>query len=259
MISDEKKHRFGRQILFSGWGVNGQQKLGAAAVVQVGCGALGSTLAQLMVRAGVGRYAIIDGDAPDLTNLHRQCLFDETDVAAKTNKAEAAGAKLGLADPSVKIKAIPEVLTAANADEFLAGHDLVLDALDNMETRLIINDWCVKHRVPWIYGGVAAASGMSMTIIPGQGPCLRCLFPDPDAAEHAATTQAVGIINAAPVVIAALQATEAQKILIGSQDLVRDFRVLDLWSGDWQSFAVKRNEKCPCCGKGEFIFLEGEE
>jgi molybdopterin-synthase adenylyltransferase len=257
-MKEDKFARYQRQMIFSGWGEQGQERLSQAAVVQVGCGALGSTLAQCLVRAGVGRYTIIDKDVSEVSNLHRQFLFDERDAAGHRNKALIAAQKLRRADANVTIKAHAVALDATNADRLLRGHDLVLDALDNIETRYLINDWCVQNHVPWIYGGVAGSCGMTLAVIPGQGPCLRCLFPDPRACDGAPSPATHGVISTIPATVAALQATEAFKILIGSDAVIRDFRVIDLWSGNFQAFAIRRNPDCVCCGQHQFQFLGGK-
>ncbi len=242
--------RYDRQVLFSGLGEKGQAMLARASVVQVGCGALGSTNASCLVRAGVGTYTIIDRDTVEVSNLARQFLFDEDDVARHEKKALAAANKLGRANSAVKVTGIAEELNAGNVARLLAGHDLVMDATDNMEARLVINDWCVQNNVPWIYGGIAGSCGMTMAILPGKGPCLCCLFPDPDACAGALTTAIAGVINTAPALIAALQSTEAMKILTGSTEVITDFRLIDLWSGELQRIPVKRDPGCRCCGEG---------
>ena len=191
--------RFQRQIAFSEWGRPGQERLSRSSAVQAGCGALGSTIASCMVRAGIGRYTIVDRDKAELSNLHRQFLFNEADALEGRHKAAAAAERLARADSHAKIYSRPVELVAENADDILGGHDLVLDALDNMKTRYMVNDWCVKNGVPWIYGAVAGASGMLMPVLPEDGPCLRCLFPDTSAMNGAANTATEGIINTAPV------------------------------------------------------------
>lgn len=241
--------RYQRQIQFAGWGAEGQEKLRRAKVVQVGCGGLGSTLAQCMVRAGVGKITIIDRDVADMTNLHRQFLFDEDDVKNRAYKALAGAAKLKRADSGADVEGIVAEFSAASAD-LLRGHDLVLDGTDNMETRYIINDWCVKHHTPWVYGAVAGAAGMTMVILPGKGPCLRCLYPEADKAGDAESVESSGVINTAPAFVALLQATEAMKLLIGSPALIPDLRIIDLWSGDYQQISVRKDPECLCCGKG---------
>lgn len=253
MLSKKLQNRYHRQIIFPGLGEEGQAKLGQAKVVQVGCGGLGSTLAQSMVRAGVGKLTIIDPDTPDLTNLHRQSLFDEKDVKKKVKKVVAAENKLKAVNSNVKIKGIDTAFSASNADKLLSGHDLVLDGTDNMQTRFVINDWCVKNHIPWIYGGVLEAMGMTMVILPGKSPCLRCLFSETEPTQ---STGVAGIINTTPTLIAALQVTEAMKLILNSSDLVSDLRIIDLWSGDYQNIVIKRDPQCPCCVKRDFTFLE---
>lgn len=255
-MNRQQKKRYQRQMLFPEIGEKGQEALLKARVVQVGCGGLGSTLAQCMVRAGIKSYTIIDQDVSQIDNLHRQFLFDENDALRKSKKALAATRKLKKADSGVEVKGVARTLTSTNADRLLSGHDLVLDGLDNMDTRYLVNDWCVKNRVPWIYGGVVGGSGMVMVIIPGKGPCLRCLFPDPQAARSAPNTDTGGIINTLPAHVATIQATEAQKLLMKSPYLVRDLRLIDLWSGECQRLRILRNPECPCCAKKRFQFLE---
>lgn len=238
-------------------GEKGQEKLRGAKVAQVGCGGLGSTLAQCMVRAGVGKLTIIDQDAVELSNLHRQFLFDEDDVEKGALKAPVAAEKLRKADSGVEIHGIGAVFSSSNADELLSGHDLVLDGTDNMETRHVINDWCVKHHVPWIYGGVVASAGMTMVILPGKGPCLRCLYPESETkGKSAPSIENEGIINTLPAFVALLQATEAMKLLVGSPNLILELRIIDLWLGDYQQVSVEQNPQCPCCVRGEFDFLD---
>ncbi len=248
-----QNHRYHRQIIFPGLGEQGQAKLGRAKVVLVGCGGLGSTLAQCMVRAGVGKLTIIDNDTADITNLHRQFLFDEDDVKKKAEKAVIAEIKLRKADSGADISGIPEKFSASNAQNLLAGHDLVLDGTDNMQTRYIINDWCVKNGIPWIYGGILGATGMTMVILPGKGPCLRCLYSE--AEQTISPAEPPPVINTIPIFIASLQATEAIKLLTGSPDLIQDLRITDLWSGEYQQFPIKKDPKCICCGKQQFTFL----
>ncbi len=248
--------RYHRQIIFPGLGEQGQAKLGQAKVVQVGCGGLGSTLAQCMVRAGVGKLTIIDHDSPDITNLHRQFLFDEDDVEKKNKKAVIAEKKLKKADSGIDITGIPGKFSGSNAHKLLAGHDLVLDGTDNMLARYAINDWCIKNSIPWIYGGILGATGMTMVILPGKGPCLRCLYSETEQTINTSSADPRPVINTIPTFIASLQATEAIKLLTGSPDLIRDLRIVDLWSGEFQQITIEKDPQCVCCGKQQFTFLE---
>ncbi len=255
-MNEDQEKRFHRQMLFPGIGQDGQQKLLQAKVALVGCGGLGSTLAQCMGRSGIKKLTIIDNDVVDITNLHRQFMYNENDARQKTEKAGAAAKIVSEADSSVEVNGTAARLGRDNIDELLEGHDLILDGLDNMKTRYLLNDWCVKNNVPFIYGGVVGSSGMLMPVIPGDGPCLRCLFPDPEAAQAAPNTDIAGIINTLPAHVATIQATEAQKLLIGSKDLIRELQVMDIWTGDRQKLKINRAPKCKCCGKKKFEFLE---
>ncbi|MCP4110635.1 MAG: HesA/MoeB/ThiF family protein [Desulfobacteraceae bacterium] len=248
--------RYHRQIIFFGLGEQGQAKLGQAKVVQVGCGGLGSVLAQCMVRAGVGKLTIIDHDTPDITNLHRQFLFDEDDVGKKIGKAGIAEKKLKKADSGVEITGIPKKFSGSNAHELLAGHDLVLDGTDNMLARYAINDWCVKNNIPWIYGGIIGATGMTMVIVPGKTPCLCCLYSETEKTIKTSSAGPRPVINTIPAFIASLQATEAIKLLTDSSDLITDLRIADIWSGEFQQITVGKDPDCVCCGKQQFTFLE---
>lgn len=249
--------RYQRQAQFPDWGEKGQARLRRTKVVQVGCGGLGAMLAQGMVRSGVGRLTIIDRDVVDITNLHRQMLFDENDVREKAHKALAAEKKLKRINSEVTVKGIAEEFSAANAHSLLSDHDLVLDGTDNMEARFVINDWCVRNHVPWIYGGVIGATGMIMPILPGEGPCLRCLYPEADLSDkNIPSADEAGTISTIPAFIALLQVTEAIKLLIRSPDLMRAMWVADIWAGTYQHVSVEKNAQCACCGKRVFSFLE---
>jgi adenylyltransferase/sulfurtransferase len=255
-LTEGRKRRFERQIRFAPFGETGQEKLGEVAVVQVGCGGLGSTLAQCLVRAGVHRLTLIDNDYVDVTNLPRQFLYDEADAAQKVRKAAAAAEKLKAVDAKTEIVGIDATLSGENADDLLSGYDLVIDGTDNLRTRYVINDWCVKNNIVWIYGGISGATGMVMVVRPGDGPCFQCLYPRTNAAEK---TSPPPIINTLPAHVATIQVTEAVKILIGSDAVVRELRIIDLWTGECQPVTIEQDPECPCCGKGEFPFLRPRE
>jgi adenylyltransferase/sulfurtransferase len=242
--------RYAKQILLKDFGAEGQQKLAGASVLIVGCGALGSVQSQLLVRAGVGHVRIVDRDVPDIGNLHRQILFDEDDVQARSPKADVANRKLPKANSGVVIDSRVMEVTADNIDELISDVDLVQDATENFETRYVINDACVKSNKPWIYGGVIATSGMSMTIIPGQGPCLRCLFPQPPEEGTVPTMETEGVLSTAPVTVAALEVTEAIKLLTGTRPR-EGLLMLDVWTGSFQTVPVLRAKACPVCGRVE--------
>jgi len=247
--------RYSRQILFEKIGRDGQRKLGEGSVLVVGCGALGAAAASLLVRAGIGALRLVDRDVVDVSNLHRQILFDEADVAARLPKAEAAARKLRAIDSRCRIEGLVADVTPRNVERLLDGVGVVVDGLDNFETRYLINDACVSRGVPWIYGGVLGAVGVTMTVLPGDGPCLRCVFPEPPPPGTLPTCDTQGVIGPAPVAVAALEAVEVCKLLLGATDVRRELLFLDLWEGGCRGVKVSRAEHCPACGKRDFEFL----
>jgi molybdopterin/thiamine biosynthesis adenylyltransferase len=253
--SDE---RFSRQIVFEKIGAEGQRKLGAGTVLVVGCGALGAASAALLVRAGVGALRLVDRDVVELSNLHRQILFDEADAAARLPKAEAAARRLRAIDGSCRIEAHVADVTPRSIERLVAGANVVVDGLDNFESRYLLNDACLAAGVPWIYGGVLGAVGVTLTVLPGDGPCLRCVFPDPPPPGTLPTCETQGVIGPAPVVIGALQAVEACKLLLGAPDLRRELTFVDVWEGSLRAVRVERAAACPACGKRDFAFLRDE-
>ncbi len=252
----EDLDRYIRQITFHGLGKEGQRKLLASKVLLVGCGALGSAAAVSMVRSGIGHLTIVDQDIPELVNLHRQFLYDEENMKERIPKAVVAAQKLSRSNSQVKI--IPQVaeLRPENIERIAQGVHLVIDGTDNLATRYLINDWCVKNNIPWIYGGVIGASGMMMVIEPGKTACLRCLFPEPPAAGSLPSCETEGVLNPAPMLVGALEVIEAIKIIIGSDKVKTGLTNIDLWEHTFSTIAIKRNPHCPTCGKGQFEFLE---
>jgi molybdopterin-synthase adenylyltransferase len=252
--------RYARQILFPGIGEAGQRRLLAAKAAVIGCGALGSVIASHLVRAGVGRIVIADRDYIELNNLQRQSLFDEEDIARGLPKAVAAAEKLRRINSSLRIEALVTDVHFGNIEALIAGADVVLDGTDNFETRYLINDACLKYGIPWIYGGVIAARGMTMTILPGRTPCLRCLFPEPPPPGTAATCDTAGVLGPIVNVIASIEALEAMKLITGEGRLNDGLITIDLWENRFDRIASPaRAEGCPACGRGEYEFLTARE
>jgi adenylyltransferase/sulfurtransferase len=250
---------YSRQILFPGIGPQGQSKLQAVRVAVVGCGGTGSTIASLLVRAGVGFLRIIDRDYVETSNLARQCLFDETDAAEFLPKAVAAARKLSQGNSSVVIEPQVADLGPDNVEALLAGCCLIMDGTDNFETRYLINDFAVMKGLPWIYAAAVGSVGVTMNILPGETACLACMFPDsPRGALE--TCETAGILNAAVASVGALAAAEALKFLTGAKSQMR--RTLlseDLWWNDYAEIpAETARVNCTCCGKREFPHYCGE-
>ncbi|HEX2639438.1 MAG TPA: ThiF family adenylyltransferase, partial [Pyrinomonadaceae bacterium] len=174
--------RYSRQILFNGIGREGQEKLLKSRVLLVGCGALGASHAEMLSRAGVGRLRIVDRDFVEYTNLQRQTLFKESDAAERMPKAAAAKKRIAEINSEIEVEEIIADVNNSNVESLIDGCDLVLDGTDNFQIRYLVNDACVKHGKTWIYGAAVSSYGTTMTIIPGESPCLRCIFEDiPDA------------------------------------------------------------------------------
>jgi molybdopterin/thiamine biosynthesis adenylyltransferase len=250
--------RFSRQTRFAPLGVEGQQHLGASTAVIVGCGALGSIQAALLVRAGVGTLRIIDRDYVEESNLQRQLLYTESDARDGLPKAEAARRHLIQANSAVQIEARIADLNAADALEMLGGSDVILDGTDNFETRLLINDYAVRHNVPWFYGAAVGSYGIAMPVLPGDSACFRCLYPEPPSGAQP-TCETAGVLGPLTSLIGSLQAMEAIKVLSGRASAVRRtiFRA-DLWNGPLRETGMPaRDPDCPTCGRREFPFLDG--
>ncbi|MFC4776346.1 ThiF family adenylyltransferase [Paenibacillus sp. GCM10023252] len=254
-------NRYARQIRYAPIGERGQSALGGSSVAIVGAGALGSVIAQHLVRSGAGRVRIIDRDIVDWSNLQRQSLYDEEDVRRMLPKAEAAAVRLRAINSSITIESVIADVTPANAESLLSDVDLIIDGSDNFTVRYLLNDISIKHNIPWIYGGAVGASGMSMTIVPGETPCYRCIFPEQPAAGAADTCETAGVISPIVDVIGSLQATEALKLLSGNRQALHGtlFQV-DLWQGQWMPLQIKESRRadCPACGKHHYDYLSEE-
>jgi molybdopterin/thiamine biosynthesis adenylyltransferase len=259
---DPALRRYSRQVLFEPIGEQGQRRLRTSNVAIVGCGALGSVLANTLVRAGVGFVRLIDRDFIEINNLQRQVLFDEQDIADNLPKAEAAARKLRRINSAVEVEAIVTDVNATNVERLCADADLILDGTDNFETRFLINDLAVKHEQPWVYGACIAAEGLLMTVLPGQTPCLRCIWEDAPPPGMSPTCDTAGVLASVVNVVASLQALEAMKLLTGKRDaLTRGLITIDAWSGTFRTLdmqsALERGN-CPCCKQQRYEFLAGE-
>jgi molybdopterin/thiamine biosynthesis adenylyltransferase len=254
--------RYSRQVRFPGIGKDGQQKLLDSTVTLVGCGALGTVLANALVRAGVGHLRLIDRDFIETNNLQRQILFDEADVAANLPKAEAAARKLRVINSGVTIEPIVTDVDRTNILDLVRDADVILDGSDNFEVRYVINDAAVKLKKPWVYGGCIGSHGQTMTILPGETPCLRCVFEAAPAPGEAGTCETAGVLGPIVNIVASYQATEAFKILAGRLDTInRDLVYVDVWENVNRRIKIanlKGKVDCPCCGRGKFEWLEGE-
>ena len=251
--------RYSRQILFEGIGSEGQARLMASKAVLVGCGALGTVQASLLVRAGVGTLRIIDRDFVEESNLQRQILFDEEDVRALLPKAVAAEKKLRATNSLVRVEGVVEDLNASTVPRLLDGFDLILDATDNFDARFLLNDHAVKTGTPWIYGACVGSYGLTFPILPGETACLRCVFESAPPPGLSPTCDTAGVLGPIVGMVASLQAAEALKILTGHRERVtRRMAVMDVWEGRQDLIdQPPRDPGCPCCARREFSYLEG--
>jgi molybdopterin/thiamine biosynthesis adenylyltransferase len=256
-VSSEE--RYSRQILFRPIGAEGQKRLLGSRVAIVGCGATGSALAALLARAGVGTIRIIDRDYVEPSNLQRQLLFDESDAAESLPKAIAASRKITSFNSAIAVESRVADLTPGNIEELLHGAELILDGTDNFETRYLINDYAVSKSVPWIYAAAVASYGVTMTVLPGETACLACIFPDSPRGTFE-TCDTAGILNSAAASVAAIEATEALKLLVGDRaSLRRTLLSFDLWRNDRAEISTgKPHPDCRACGRRDFVHLAGE-
>jgi len=265
-VNAKLRERYSRQILFQPIGEAGQERLLQSRAVIIGCGALGSAVAGLLVRAGVGRLRIVDRDFVEPSNLQRQTLFEEADAQQLLPKAVAAERRLRCINSDVQVEGVVADLTPANAEDLLGDSTVLLDGTDNFETRLLINDYAVKKSVPWVYAAVVSSHGLTMPIHPGETACLACLAEDGDAADIGSAVQpneptcdTVGVLGPAAGVIASLEAASGLKILLG-KSRPQDVRLTtcDVWTARFQSLRVPRREDCRACGERRFSYLEGQ-
>jgi adenylyltransferase/sulfurtransferase len=256
--------RYSRQILFSEIGEAGQRRLLESSAVMVGCGALGTALANVLVRAGLGKLRIVDRDFVEPSNLQRQTLFEETDAQESLPKAVAAERRLRAINSGVVVEGIVADVSAKNAEELLTGFPLILDGTDNFETRFLLNDVAIHLHVPWIYAAVVASYGVTLTVRPGETACLACALESDSADGNRKsgsedTCDTIGVLGAAAGVISSIEAAEAIKLLTGKPELAGGrLTSFDVWSGRFQSVRVARNANCRACVRHDFRYLDGE-
>lgn len=248
--------RYSRQVLLPEIGLEGQEILFKARAIIVGCGALGCFAADHLARAGIGHLTVVDRDIVEIENLQRQMLFTENDIGKP--KARAAAETLKAINSEIEVKGLVKDLNPTNVDEIIEGIDVVLDGTDNMETRYLINDICVKNGIPWVYGGAVSTYGMSMNIIPKETACLKCAFPHIPKPGSLPTCDTVGVINTIPSLVASIQSTEALKIMLG-KDVCHDLFIIDAWNRDFQRINITRKDDCQCCGKHSFRHLRADQ
>lgn len=252
--------RYSRQILFREIGKEGQERLMNSRVLLVGAGALGASHAEMLARAGVGTLRIVDRDFVEFTNLQRQTLYKEQDAIARLPKAVAAKRRIAEINSEITVEEYVADVNNSNIESLIDGCDIVIDGTDNFQVRYLVNDACVKHNTPWVYGAAVSSYGTTMTVIPGETPCLRCVFEEMPDAGSAPTCDTAGVIMPIISIIAAVQVAEALKLLTGNRDaLHHSLMQIDVWQNDWRKIKLAGpNPDCIACGKREFEFLDAD-
>jgi molybdopterin/thiamine biosynthesis adenylyltransferase len=240
MLSENELQRYDRQIIMRGFGEAGQEKLKQAKVFVAGCGGLGSPIIIYLANAGIGTLRIVDQDTIDISNLNRQVLHWETDVGR--DKVESAGEKLSRINSLLDAQTIKTTIDESNVYELTEGFDLIVDAMDNLQTRFLLNQAAIRHNIPFIHGAVSGLEGRVTTIIPGKTACFRCIYREDIPREK------FPVIGMTPGVIGCIQATEAVKYLTGIGTLLEDrMLIYDGISMKFMELKVKRDPECPHC------------
>lgn len=254
------KERYSRQILFDGIGKEGQERLLSSHVLIVGCGALGSAQAEMLARAGIRRLRIVDRDFVEFSNLQRQTMFSERDAEERLPKAVACKNRIAEINSDIETEAEVTDVNFSNIERLITGCDVVLDGTDNFATRYLINDACVKHLVNWVYGAAVASYGVTMTVQPKLTPCLRCVFEEMPPAGSAQTCDTAGVIMPIISIIAAMQVSEALKLLTGKTDkLHRSLMQFDVWQNEWRKIKLSApRQDCESCAKENYETLDAE-
>ncbi|MFN0121517.1 MAG: ThiF family adenylyltransferase [Blastocatellia bacterium] len=254
--------RYSRQILFAGIGKQGQRKLGDSHVVLIGCGALGAMHAEMLARAGVGRLRLVDRDFIEESNLQRQVMYEESDVASRLPKAIAAAARIGRINSDIQAESVVADVNYTNIEELIQDADVIVDGTDNFEIRYLLNDAAVKLGKPWVYGAAVGSYGVQMTIRPGETPCLRCVFPEAPAPGTSPTCDTAGVILPIIAQVSAWQVAETLKLLTGQIDQLHGKLLqFDLWGNQLRQVGVAKLLEdqeppgCPACRQRNFEFL----
>lgn len=251
--------RYDRHTLLNVIGESGQSRIESARVLITGQGALGSLISILLARAGVGFIRIVDRDFPEIHNLHRQILYDESDVANGLSKVEAARRHLARSASNIRIEAIDAEIGPHNIDALIDSIDVVVDAVDNTTTRYVVNDSILSRGIPYVFGGAVETAGNVMTIIPGMTPCLRCLWPDPYEVSGHQKASTVGVLSSIATLVASIQVTETIKLLVGDvANLIPGLLTIDVWRNHYQVAQLSRDPKCICARIRNSNFIKSE-
>lgn len=247
-FTDEQLERYSRHILLSEVGVKGQKKIAAAKVLVIGAGGLGAPIALYLAAAGIGRLGLVDGDIVDLSNLQRQIIHFTPDLGKA--KVLSAQEKILQINPDVQVQTYHTLAMADNILEIIKDYDIVVDGTDNFAAKFLINDACVLAGKPYSHGGILRFNGQTMTVIPGQTACYRCVFLNPPPADAVPTCRQAGVLGAIAGMLGTIQAAEVLKLVTGAgEPLTNALLTFDALKMNFRRVAVKRNAKCPVCGE----------
>lgn len=251
-FSEEQLKRYSRHIILPEVGGKGQKKISAAKVLIVGAGGLGCPVGYYLAAAGVGTIGMVDNDSVELSNLQRQIAHSVRTL--NVNKADSAKQTFEALNPDVTVIAIKERLGSKNTMDLFRDYDIIVDGTDNFPTRYLINDACVLLKKPLISGAILRFEGQVTTILPGDGPCYRCLFEEPPPAGLVPSCQEAGVLGVLPGVIGALQATEVLKLILGKGTPLRgNLLIYDALGSNFRKVKIPKNPDCPVCGKNPTI------
>lgn len=258
-LTEERIERYSRQILLQDVGVEGQQKLFNGKVLIIGAGGLGSPVALYLAAAGVGTLGIADADSVDLSNLQRQIIHFTEDVGIP--KVESAAKKMRELNPDIDVRTYHEFLRAENIRDLIKDYDFVIDGTDNFAAKFLINDACVLEKIPFSHGGILRFHGQTMTVLPGESTCYRCVFTAPPPKGAVPTCSEGGILGAVAGMLGTIQAAEALKFLTGAGSLLTNALLsFDAKEMNFRKVQFKRNRRCAVCGESPTInVLQDEE
>jgi adenylyltransferase/sulfurtransferase len=251
-FNEEEIKRYSRHIILKEVGGKGQKKLREARVLVVGAGGLGSPAAYYLAAAGVGVLGIVDDDVVDVSNLQRQILHGTSDIGR--HKTDSAADRIAALNPGVEVERHRVRLCKDNVEDIIAGYDVIIDGVDNFPARFLLHDACFFAGKPMVEAGVLQFLGQIMTILPDQGPCYRCVFPEPPPPGSIPSCQEAGVLGAVAGVLGILQATEAIKLILGiGKPLVGRIMIYEALSGSFREVNFRPNPRCPLCGENPTI------
>ena len=251
-LNDEQIERYSRHLILTDVGIEGQERILNAKVCVIGAGGLGSPLLYYLAAAGVGTIGIVDGDVVDMTNLQRQIIHFTSDIDRA--KVQSAKEKINLLNPDVRVHAYEARVDADNIKDIISDYDFVVDGTDNFPAKYLINDACVITKKPYSHAGILRFNGQTMTVLPGESACLRCIFPEPPPPDAVPTCSQAGVLGALAGVMGTLQATEVLKYIIGKGDLLTNrLQTFDALKMEFRNLKIKKRKECPVCGENPQI------